>query len=201
MPAGGPCCGTASTTSGGLPGELPTVSTRRPLAFPARASSRADWPSRSPQGPHISHFSRGISGRVVRPCHKPASRAFRVRTADTSHCASGCLRRYREGLPLLGPAWDLDPAECLFTQEGRRSTRRGPAGTRRSRTGLLNVGRPPEQGKYYARVYHDGRTHCSQYFERAEEAAGLRGRSGASSRGRQAASHSPEPTRPAPVMV
>lgn len=86
-----------------------------------------------------------------------------------------CLEKFRAQLPFLGPAWELDPAECLFTQDGNPdwSEVHPPwvqRATKRSETGLLNVSLNKLKGKYYARVYRDGETHSKGYFGTAEEA-------------------------------
>lgn len=80
-----------------------------------------------------------------------------------------CLDGYRAELPFLGSAWDIDPEECLFTQEGNPDwCEANPPWvqhvTSRSRTGLLNVSLHPIKKKYYARVYQKGRTYSSRYF-------------------------------------
>ena len=87
-----------------------------------------------------------------------------------------CLTRYRDQLPFLGPAWAIDPSECLFTQnENPQWSDANPAWVqrpnRRNRTGLLNVSFHPEKRRFYARVYYRGQTLSRGYFETSEQAA------------------------------
>lgn len=87
-----------------------------------------------------------------------------------------CLGRFREQLPFLGPAWEIDPSECLFTQNGNPEWAEvNPPWVqkvnKRNETGILNVSLNKRKGKFYARVYRAGRTHSKGYFETAEAAA------------------------------
>lgn len=88
-----------------------------------------------------------------------------------------CLERYRAELPFLGAAWELDPCECLFTQDAASPdwSEANPPWvqrvTKRSRSGLLNVSLHAKKGKYYGRIYRRGRTYCTGYFDRPDDAA------------------------------
>jgi hypothetical protein len=86
-----------------------------------------------------------------------------------------CLARYRSELPFLGPAWDLDPSECLFTQNGNPDwADANPPWvqhvTKRSELGLLNVSLHKEKRKYFGRIYKRGKNYFTKYFDTAEEA-------------------------------
>jgi len=87
-----------------------------------------------------------------------------------------CLERFRAQLPFLGPTWDLDPEECLFTQSGNPdwSAVNPPwvqKATKRSQSGMLNVSFHQVKRRFSARIYQKGETYCSGYFEKAEDAA------------------------------
>ena len=87
-----------------------------------------------------------------------------------------CLSRLRAELPFLGPAWDMDPGECLFTQNGNPDWAEvNPSWVqrvnKRNKTGFLNVSYHPEKKRYFARVYQKGTTYFSPYVRTPEEAS------------------------------
>jgi len=86
-----------------------------------------------------------------------------------------CLEQYRAQLPFLGPAWTLEPEECLFTMDlgtpwGDLAPPHAQRVTKRSALKRLNVSFNTRKRMFYARVYRKGRTHFSGYFSTAEEA-------------------------------
>ena len=85
-----------------------------------------------------------------------------------------CLDRYRQELPFLGPAWSLEPEECLFTHDGAEWGDIEPPHsqrvTPRSQLRLLNVSFHVKKRKYYVRVYRKGKTYWDGYFDTVEEA-------------------------------
>lgn len=90
-----------------------------------------------------------------------------------------CLEQFRDELPFLGPAWDLEPEECLFTTGagmpwGDLEPPHSQHVTKRSELGRLNVSlctpKLKRMRRFYVRVYRNGKTHCGGYFSTAEEA-------------------------------
>lgn len=90
-----------------------------------------------------------------------------------------CLDGFRKQLPFLGPAWDLEPEECLFTAGlgmpwGDLEPPHSQNVTKRSELERLNVSyckpKLKRQKRFYVRVYRNGKTHCGGYFKTAVEA-------------------------------
>ncbi len=86
-----------------------------------------------------------------------------------------CLDRFRDELPFLGPAWALEPEECLFTAFadipwGDIEPPHSQKVSKRSDLRILNVSFHAIKKKLYVRVYRKGKTHCGGYFQTVEEA-------------------------------